>query len=467
MPAAVDEDLAAARAELKEAKDLLRKAERTPVHTARAVPGAAPHVTTGPVLRDSRGLSVGRLLAHQVGLLGADQVKDDLHYAESYRKALADTRSQIAGCDDAALPLLLSSSLMPAAVFEHEGGQLYRKALDAGVAGYDPDEAAWLNRRFKTAMSYLSDSTGGAMVAPPVQGELIELMRPVEAVMGAGATQITLPPNGKITFPRQTAPTSGYWVGENTEITESNPTLGTFSLQGKKVAGLVTVPNELLKFATPSADGLIRSDLAKTLGLAFDYACLYGAGGAHQPKGLVLYTGTNQLIDYAASTPTPSGVDTNGNTVQPQDGYRMAGLVEDRNFQFSGWLMRPLMWASAAARRADAVSAADAKGPFVQDLTRPLGFSLPKDWCGYPVHKSAVVRNNQVKGSSGATLTEIWGGQWEHFLQARYGTIELSASRESGDSFKKDQTQIRAIMFCDAAPRYEGAFAYYKQLLVA
>jgi hypothetical protein len=158
-------------------------------------------------------------------------------------------------------------------------------------------------------------------------------------------------------------------------------------------------------------------------------------------------------------------VDTNGNTIQPQDGYRMAGLIEDRNFQFEGWVMRPTMWAAAASRRADAVSAADGKGPFVQDITRPLGFNLPDNWAGYKVTKSAVVRNNQVK-AGGSNLTEVFGGQWSHFMQARYGTIELTASNTSGDSFKKDQTQVRGLMFCDAAPRYEGAFIWYKQLIV-
>ena len=113
------------------------------------------------------------------------------------------------------------------------------------------------------------------------------------------------------------------------------------------------------------------------------------------------------------------------------------------------------------------MSASDAKGPFVQDITRPLGFALPSQWCGFPVTTSSVIRTNQTKGSSGATLTEIFGGQWEHFMQARYGTVELTASNTSGDSFKKDQTQVRGLMFCDAAPRYEGAFAWYKLLIVA
>ena len=462
MPA-VDPELAALRDEMKNLKDSMKKAERTP---AAKDYNHAPAVVRS-VGKESRGLSVGRLLAWQAGGLDDSQVSDDLEYVKQYRKALADTRSEIVDHNPKSIPVLLSAALMPSEVFEHDGGKLYQKALAAGVGGYDPDEAAWVNRRFKTPMSYLSDASGGTLVAPPVQGEMLELMRPVEAVMRAGATQLTLPPNGRITFPRLTSPTAGYWVGENTEITESNPGTGQIALQSKKLGALVTLPNELLKYSSPSVDGIVRGDIAKTLGLAFDYACLYGTGSAMQPKGLVSYTGTDQLHDYAASSPAPVGIGNDGNTVQPQDGYRMAGVIGRRNFQFSGWVMDPLMWASAASRRADAVSASDAKGPFVQDITRPLGFALPSQWCGFPVTTSSVIRTNQTKGSSGATLTEIFGGQWEHFMQARYGTVELTASNTSGDSFKKDQTQVRGLMFCDAAPRYEGAFAWYKLLIVA
>ena len=146
--------------------------------------------------------------------------------------------------------------------------------------------------QYKTAMSYLQDTIGGTLVAPPVQGELIDLIRPRECLLAAGATSVPLPPNGRMVFPAQTGPTSMYWVGENTAITESNPTTGQVAMQAKKGGVLVTVPNELLRYASVAADALIRTDTAKTISLGVDYAGLYGTGGAAQPFGLVNFTGT-------------------------------------------------------------------------------------------------------------------------------------------------------------------------------
>ncbi|MBZ4284266.1 hypothetical protein LAJ55_15795, partial [Streptococcus pneumoniae] len=77
--------------------------------------------------------------------------------------------------------------------------------------------------------------------------------------------------------------------------------------------------------------------------------------------------------------------DTNGNTVNPQDGYIMASYVEDRNFDLNTFkfIMRPRMWGVVTSRRASAVTTADNAGPFVQAITRLLGDSVGSNWCGY------------------------------------------------------------------------------------
>jgi hypothetical protein len=130
MPA-VDLELAALRDEMKNLKDSLKKAERTP---AAKEYNHAPAVVQS-VGKESRGLSVGRLLAWQAGGLDDSQVADDLEYVKQYRKALADTRSEIVDHNPKAIPVLLSAALMPGEVFEHDGGKVYQKALAAGVAG--------------------------------------------------------------------------------------------------------------------------------------------------------------------------------------------------------------------------------------------------------------------------------------------------------------------------------------------
>jgi hypothetical protein len=111
--------------------------------------------------------------------------------------------------------------------------------------------------------------------------------------------------------------------------------------------------------------------------------------------------------------------------------------------------------------RGDATSPGDAAGGFVQSLVRAVTDRVPSEnWCGYKTTKSAVIRNNQTKGSNTA-CTEIFGGQWEHLMVGMYGAVEFAASNQAGNSFKQDQTQIRALVHVDVVPRYPGAFAWY------
>lgn len=459
-------ELTAATKKIATLESEAKARERTPagrVNKGFGAPGVVTNYNT-----NSRGFSLCRAVwAQRTG--DVSKAKEEQEACHRFRKSLAAAGHAPAASDPNSFLVPMGHELLPADVTDQEDYKVFKSMWDAGVEGVDPDEMAWLHQRVrKTPMSYLFDNIGGTLVAPPVQGDLIELVRPRECLMAAGATTVPLPPNGRIVYPRQTSPTSMYWIGENTSITESNPQTGQLVMQAKKGAVFTTVPNELLLYASVAADALIRNDMSKTIALGIDYAGLYGTGGAAQPKGLILYNGSNEVIDYAGVTPAPKGVATNGNTLRPEDGYRMTGLLEDRNFEMKGWIFRPTMANNIMGYRADAVTPADAAGAFVQSMMRAVSDKLPgTNWVGYPVTKSAVVRNNVTKGSSGATLTEVFGGQWEHFLIGMYGAVELASSNLAGNTFQQDQTAIRALCHVDTALRYGSSFVWYKELINA
>lgn len=438
---------------------------------------SAPFVTTGPV-GENRGFRLSKAIAYQRGMIKADQAKPEIEASEHMRKALKQGNYLSPDYEIEGTTIMsLGSDMLPDEVTCSNDYVVCKSMWAAGMDRHNVDESIWLAQKmlarnpdpnsvqYKTAMSYLQDTIGGTLVAPPVQGELIELIRPRECLMAAGATSVPLPPNGRIVFPSQTSPTTMYWVGENTEITESNPGTGQVAMQAKKAGVLVTVPNELLRYASVAADAMIRTDTAKTISLGVDYAGLYGTGGASQPNGLVNFTGTNQVIFYQSASPAPKGITANGNTLRPEDGNRMIGLIEDRNFEFTGWITRPTMANNILGYRGDAVAPSDANGAFVQSLMRAVTDRVPNDnWCGYKTTKSAIVRNSLTK-ASGSNLTEIFGGQWEHLMVGMYGAVEFAASNQAGNTFKQDQTQIRALVHCDVVPRYPGAFIAYQYLI--
>jgi len=449
---------------LAKAKAEASQGVRPPVIPDRQAQGV-PAGTVGGV-QDTPVFRWTKAIAYQLGYLGDDEAKHEIEACSRFRKALADNEYLPSTVKPKTLMVPLGAALLPDAVKADDGYRVMKAMMDADAGGYDPDEARWIASRVRKSQSYVIDSQGGTLVPPPVQGDLIELMRPQQACLNAGATVVPLPPNGKISYPRQTGPSTMYWVGENTSITESAVTTGQVNLSARKGGVFMTVPNELLKYSSVAADALLKSDASKTLALGFDYAALYGSGSSFQPNGLINYTGTNQLIDYAGLTPAPAGVATDGNKLRPEDGHRMIGLIEDRSFEFTGWIFRPTMANNILGYRADAVTTGDAAGAFVQSMMRAVGDKIPStNWCGYPVSKSAVVRNNQIKGSSGATLTEVFGGAWNHLLLGMYGAVELTSSDTAGTHFQADQTAVRALIHCDSVPRYEGAFVWYKQLL--
>jgi len=415
-------------------------------------------------LSKSDGFLLTRMFAAQQGIDGVD-ASNEIEGCKLFKKALAETGMLPGVLETRSFMVPLSLDLLPEATASHADARVMKSMWLAGMDRQDPEETAWLANRIRKSQSFLIDNQGGTLVAPPVQGELIELMRPKQALINAGCTTVPLPPNGKISYPRQTSPSSMYWIGENTSITESAIGTGQISLQAKKGGVYLTVPNELLKYASVAADALIRKDAATTLALGFDYAGLYGIGGANQPKGLALYTGTNQLIDYAGLTPAPKGVATNGNTLRPEDAYRMIGLIEARNFDFKGWVSAPGLANNINGYRADAVTPGDAAGQFVTAITRAITDKMPgTNFGGYPVSKSNVIPVNLTKGS-GTGLTDLWGGDWGHLLLGMYGAVEFATSNQAGSTFQNDQTAIRALIHCDAVPRYEGAFVRYTQLI--
>lgn len=465
---------------MAETNELLRRASAAskPSQPAKNVTGdgAGPAVRKGEDSMSSRPFNMLRLFGALGGQITREQAKVELDLIGGFKKALEDTRNVVQGGGAGSAYLLGDRTFLADDVAYHPATRALYESASAVTKSVDPDEMAWVARKVdqilmekghepryqKTAMSYLTDTIGGTLVPPAEMGELIPLMRNQSALDRAGARSVPLPPQGKWVAPRLTGPTTGYWIGENTSITESNPTTGQAEMMAKKLGVLVRIPNELFKYASASTDAMIRQDVSKTLALGFDYAGLYGTSGA-QPKGLLYYDSANEVNFY-----TSDGTAPNGDTLQPQDGYKMAAVIEDRNFDLQGWkwIMRPKMWGKIASFRSSsgAVTTADQLGLFVQDLTRKLGDGAPAQFCGYPVVRSAQIRNTLTKGS-GTGLTEVWGGVWNEFLMGMYGAVEFASATQGDTTFAADQTMIRGILHCDSTVRYPGAFAVCQNLL--
>ena len=227
-----------------------------------------PWVTSGAVGQDSAGYSMLKAAAFALGYIGPDQAKEELHVHHQLRD-LYQTYGFVPHCGHQSFLVPLATEHLPS--FEPRGSRLrdeIRQKMTAHEGRFDPEEAHWIARRTRfnlqtKSLGTLSDLAGGSLVKFPVLGELIDLQRNMEAFANAGAQEIALPPNGRLQFPKLTGGSTAYWVGEGTALTESTPSTGNLELMAKKLGIFVKMNNELLRFASPSAEGLVRCDMAR------------------------------------------------------------------------------------------------------------------------------------------------------------------------------------------------------------
>lgn len=443
---------------------------RAPGHPDPRQAFGVPFVRTGENVMGSRGFSLLKMLGLITGTVRPEQAKFEMEIHDkldtAYVKGMKQEGYQYSKGRPGETTFLapLATAFMQEDVIDRDTRHYFKSMVCAGVEGSDPDEANWIRKKMwlnkgydvKT-LSWLNELTGGALVAPPEQGELIELLRNKEALVNAGARTVPLPPQGRIRFPRQTGASTVFWVGENKPITPSDIGTGDVTMQAKKLAVVIQAPNELIRFASPAAEALMRDDMTKSLALGLDLAGLEGAGGDTTPRGLRNFQNIN-LVE--SSQP---GV--NGDKLVAEDIYRMVAVVEESNAEFEGFIMRPKTLWKYFQMRFDAVAQGDASGGFLFSLIREAGDSMKPSLAGFPVTKSTQVSQVRAKGDA-TNLSEIFGGMWSDLLIGMFGAVEFSATNSGDTTFLSDQTWVKGILSADIVARHEAAFCRMDNLLV-
>ena len=438
---------------------------------------SGPHVTTGPVGRDSAGYSILKAAGFAAGILPEEACKEEIETHKKLKSLYAhysgwgyQQKGFLVPTSTEHLPIAYGPDTMePDSDKVKYVGELRQKMLASASNGADPDEIRWMTQKglVRKAFGTLDDTGGGSLVGFPELGEVIELQRNKEIFTQAGAKEVTLPPNGRIMFPKQTGPSTAYMVGEASTITASQPTTGSLLLEAHKLAIRVQINNELFRFANPTAEALIRDDMAKVAALKLNSEMLEGTGGVRL-KGLLTYDGTtawsqgtDKIIYHTAKT-----VGTNGNTFEPEDVGLMEAKLPDAVDAPTSWVMRRLMFGALKNRRADAVTAADGKGPFVFDITRSAEEPRLDKLYGTKVVTSNLVSNTRDKGSA-TDLTYILLGYFPDWLIGRFGVMEFLANPWGDTAWANDQVELRGIQHVDAGPRHAASFVLCDDLILA
>ena len=450
-------EIKAVREQMKEQiTDIRQSLGRIPIR--QSVNPAGVHV--GGSARSGEGYSLVRAAAYATGRMSREEAAYEVDVHDRLTAELVDRAGfqRQSGRGGMLIPLGSRHLSGVSAGLASE----VRESFAAGIAGCDPDELRFAGRGasapVRQALSSYDDAALAAFVSTGGTGEMIDLLRSQEVTARLGAREITLPPSGRLPFPRQTGASSATWLGENAPIPESEPSTGAASLVAKKLATLIRLPNELIRFASNSLEMFVRLDMARSMALAVDSAFLTGTGGSYRPLGLLNTEGVQYL---------PAGTaGANGDRLEPRDLTRAISAVEEADVPTDGfgWAVRPSLWGSILERRASAVTTGDGEGAYLFPTDRgSVATGRPAALRGFPAVTSTQVPGDRQKGDR-ADLTCLIGGAWDQMVVGRAGVLEIVASDEAGDAFARDQTLMRGIQHIDMLIRHPQAFTVIDQI---
>ena len=214
----------------------------------------------------------------------------------------------------------------------------------------------------------------------------------------------------------------------------------------KKVGAMVKLSNSLLKLSNPSAEVLVRRDLARVLALRIDLAALRGTGGSGQP------TGINATSNINTVTIGASGGALTWDYLLDME----YALAEDNALQGKlGYIFHPVIRRNMLKKKVLQYSGDTAGEYMIQPVGTEVNFQA---WLGYPYKTTTQIPITLEKMSSGATLTEVYFGNWEELIIGQWGGMELMASNETSTAFETDQTWVRILQEVDLAVRHPQSF---------
>lgn len=253
---------------------------------------------------------------------------------------------------------------------------------------------------------------GGFAVETEVMGQdLIEYLRPRMVMTELGASYFT-GLEGNVAFPKQTGATSGYWVPENGQIPESDPTLGQVNLTPKTFGVNTKYGKQLLDQGSLDIEMYVRNDQDKVISIGLDSAALNGTGADGQPLGILNTPGLSVVsLGPNGGAPTWDAI-VNMETNVASANADFGALSYLASPQARGKMKRtalqsgfPLYIWAVGDRRVNGV---------------PVGMVN-----GYDALASNQVPSTLVKGNSGAICSALVYGNWESVMIAHWGVQDI------------------------------------------
>ncbi len=409
----------------------------------------------------------------------ADANAEDFAQAEGMLAKIEVLKGQIATLEKleaeaAAMAVAVSASpisaTVPATPRDHKAEKEHNKSVFAGMVGalvkfpgnpyaaaeYAKKNLGSIGGEVSMALNSSSASGGAVLVPANTASSVIERLAPNAVVRMMGA--LTLPlNNGNLKMPKITGGIQAGYIGREQDAPVSQQTFGDVQLTAKKLAALVPISNDLIRFAGTDqrVDSLIVEDSAKGMGEAEDAAFIRGDGTNNTPKGLRNWVPAGNVI---------TATDVNSLAGQAliqaiiDDAGRAILALRRANVRLTkpGWLMHP-----------DTMQ-------FLSDLITTVGNKVFPElsegkFRGYPIGVTTQIPTNLTLAGSGAAGngSELYFVDFDQMVIGESMSLQVAISTEATykdgantvSAFQRDETLIRMITENDFGPRHQAAIA--------
>jgi len=311
------------------------------------------------------------------------------------------------------------------------------KAIAYAKKNYDDVEVV-------KALAAGTDTAGGYLVPEEYSMEIIEFLRPQSVVRRMGATVVPMA-TGTLNIPAIAGGSQAAYVGENSEISTQEPTFRNVQLTWKKLAAIVPISNDLLRFSNYQTDAIIRDDLVAAIAQKEDEAFIRGPVSTSQvtPKGMRYWAHTGNVIPATGADDLATVTDDLGKLIL---------ALKQANVRFirPGWLMAPRTEMFLMTLR-------DTNGNYA---FRPEMFT--GKLFGYPYAVTTQIPTNLSTNQS-----EIYFVDFADAVIGEATQLIIDASSEASytsdgvtlSAFAADQTLIRVIAEHDFAMRHDKSVA--------
>jgi HK97 family phage major capsid protein len=296
------------------------------------------------------------------------------------------------------------------------------------------------DERVAKALSAGGTTAGGYMVPSDMTSEVYKALVAKAVVRRAGAITVGMPV-GNLKMPKINTGSAANWIGENENVVKTEPVIGQVALSFKKLAALVPMSNDFLRYSTPSTNGLIQSDVVRALAAKEDVSFIRGASGGSNPIGIANHVAAGQKV---AMTATPD-LDK---ITKDLNNCRRRVVAADVDLEKAGWLMSPRTMFYLAGLR-------NSQGALAFPTIDENGTLH-----GYPIHMTTQIPENL---GAGTNETEIYFVEFTHCIIGEALNISVAVSDQAAyhdgsnvvSAFSQDQTVIRVIEEVDFGLRFD------------